>query len=116
MLVLPTGDGMAIGFLQGPELPLNLAIEIHRMLSKHNKAKIPAEIIRVRIGIHSGAAFVVDDVLSNKNIWGPGIILARRIMDIGDDGHILLSSRISKCSEKFQTIISKFIDRYKNIL
>ncbi len=55
MLVLPTGDGMAIGFLQGPELPLNLAIEIHRMLAKYNKAKIPAETIRVRIGIHSGS-------------------------------------------------------------
>lgn len=109
MLVLPTSDGMAIGFLQGPELPLNLAIEIHRMLSKYNKAKIPAEIIRVRIGIHSGAAFVVDDVLSNKNIWGPGIILARRIMDIGDDGHILLSSRISDD-------LREISDYYKQIL
>jgi len=53
-------------------LPLNLAIEIHKMLSKYNKARIPVEIIRVRIGIHSAAAFVVDDVLNNKNIWGPG--------------------------------------------
>ena len=109
MLVLPTGDGMAIGFLQGPELPLNLAIEIHKMLSKYNKAKIPAEIIRVRIGIHSGAAFVVDDVLNNKNIWGPGIILARRIMDTGDDGHILLSARISED-------LREISDYYKQIL
>jgi adenylate/guanylate cyclase family protein len=109
MLVLPTGDGMVIGFLQGPESPLNLAIEIHKMLSKYNKAKIPAEIIRVRIGIHSGAAFVVEDVLNNKNIWGPGIILARRIMDIGDDGHILLSSRISED-------LREISDYYKQIL
>lgn len=109
MLVLPTGDGMAIGFLQGPELPLNLAIDIHKMLSKYNKARIPAEIIRVRIGIHSGAAFVVDDVLNNKNIWGPGIILARRIMDIGDDRHILLSSRISED-------LREISDYYKQIL
>jgi len=109
MLVLPTGDGMAIGFLQGPELPLNLAIEIHKMLSKYNKARIPVEIIGVRIGIHSGAAFVVDDVLNNKNIWGPGIILARRIMDIGDDGHILLSVRISED-------LREISDYYKQIL
>ena len=109
MMVLPTGDGMAIGFLQGPELPLNLAIEIHKMLSKYNKAKIPTEIIRVRIGIHSGAAFVVDDVLNNKNIWGPGIIVARRIMDIGDDGHILLSARISDD-------LMEISDYYKQIL
>ena len=109
ILVLPTGDGMAIGFLQGPESALNLAIEIHKMLSKYNKARIPAEIIRVRIGIHSGAAFVVDDVLNNKNIWGPGIILAQRIMDIGDDGHILLSSRISED-------LREISDYYKQIL
>jgi len=32
MLVLPTGDGMTIGFLQGPELPLRLAIELHEKL------------------------------------------------------------------------------------
>jgi hypothetical protein len=53
MLVLPTGDGMAIGFLQGPELPLRLAIELHEKLNKYNKGKIPSETVRVRIGIHS---------------------------------------------------------------
>src|SRR5438552_2587418 len=48
MLVLPAGDGMAIGFLQGPELPLKLAIEVHEKLAKYNKSKIPSEIVRVR--------------------------------------------------------------------
>jgi hypothetical protein len=96
ILVLPTGDGMAIGFLQGPELPLKLAVELHQELAKYNKGKIPSETVRVRIGIHSGPVFVVEDILNNKNIWGPGIIIARRIMDIGDDGHILLSARIAE--------------------
>jgi hypothetical protein len=35
-LVMATGDGMLIGFLQGPELPLNLAIELHEKLAKYN--------------------------------------------------------------------------------
>ena len=30
LLVLPTGDGMVIGFFQSPELPLNLSIELHK--------------------------------------------------------------------------------------
>ena len=55
------------------------------------------------------SGYVVDDVLNNKNIWGPGIILARRIMDIGDDGHILLSSRISED-------LREISDYYKQIL
>ncbi|HJU13365.1 MAG TPA: adenylate/guanylate cyclase domain-containing protein [Candidatus Nitrosotalea sp.] len=96
MLVLPSGDGMSIGFLQGPELPLKLAIELQQKLATYNKAKIPSEIIQVRIGLHSGNVFVVNDVLNNKNIWGPGIILARRVMDFGDANHILLTPTLAE--------------------
>ncbi|MGC2382946.1 MAG: adenylate/guanylate cyclase domain-containing protein [Nitrososphaeraceae archaeon] len=114
LIVLPTGDGMAIGFLQGPELPLRLAVELHTKLAKYNKSRIPAEIVRVRIGIHSGPVFVVKDVLKNNNVWGPGIIIARRIMDIGDDGHILLSRRIAEdlreISDEYKSIIRPLYD------
>jgi hypothetical protein len=114
MLALPTGDGMAIGFLQGPELPLKLAIELHEKLAKYNKSKIPSEAVRVRIGLHSGPVFVVNDILNNKNVWGPGIIIARRIMDIGDDGHILLSSRtaedLREISDQYKQIIRPLYD------
>jgi Adenylate and Guanylate cyclase catalytic domain len=109
MLVLPAGDGMAIGFLQGPELPLKLAIELHEKVAKYNKGKIPHETVRIRIGIHSGPVFIVDDIFSNKNIWGPGIIIARRIMDIGDDGHILLSARTAED-------LREISDQYKQII
>jgi Adenylate and Guanylate cyclase catalytic domain len=114
MMALPTGDGMAIGFLQAPELPLKLAIELHGKLSKYNKSKIPAETVRVRIGLHSGPVFIVNDILNNKNVWGPGIIVARRIMDIGDDGHILLSSRtaedLRELSDQYKQIIKPLYD------
>lgn len=95
-LVLPTGDGMAIGFLHGPELPLRLAIELHRMIGNYNRIKLPYNTIQFRIGIHSGPVFIVKDIRGNSNIWGPGIIMARRIMDIGDEGHILLSARVAE--------------------
>ncbi|MEM2139825.1 MAG: adenylate/guanylate cyclase domain-containing protein [Nitrososphaera sp.] len=96
MLVLPTGDGMAIGFLQGPQFPLQLAIELHKRLAQYNRDKIPSETVRVRVGMHAGNVFVVNDVLGNKNVWGPGIIIARRVMDLGDDGHILVSTRMAE--------------------
>ena len=91
LLLLPTGDGCCLGFLQGPELPLLLAVELHEKLAAYNKAKIPSETVRVRIGLHSGNCFLVNDVLGNRNTWGPGIIYARRVMDFGDDGHILMT-------------------------
>ena len=37
--ILPTGDGMAIGFSDSPEKPLRLAIEIHKALRKFNSTQ-----------------------------------------------------------------------------
>ena len=114
LIVLPTGDGMVIGFFQSPELPLNLSLELHRKIGIYNRAKIPTEALRLRIGIHSGPVFVVNDVMENKNIWGPGIIIARRIMDFGNDGHILLSSRVAEdlreLSDEYKKIIKPLHD------
>ena len=108
-LVLPTGDGMAIGFLQGPELPLMLATEIHKKLNAYNKGKSPEETLRIRIGMNDGPVFVVNDVDGNQNVWGPGIIMARRVMDIGDDGHILLSTRMAET-------LRELSDEYKQLI
>lgn len=109
IICLPTGDGMALGFLQGVEHPIQLAIELHKKLAEYNRAKIPSEIVQVRIGLHSGNCFVVDDIQGNKNLWGPGLILARRVMDFGDAGNILLSSNMAEellqLSDKYMKII-----------
>ena len=114
VLVLPTGDGMCLGFMQGPELPLNLAIEIHQKLDEYNKGKIPSETVRVRIGLHSGSCFIVKDIRGYDNVWGPGIIISRRVMDFGDDGHILLSTRLAEdlreLSDEYRKIIKPVHD------
>lgn len=114
MLVLPTGDGMSIGFLQGPELPLMLATELHKKLNLYNKGKSPEETLRIRIGLNDGPVYVVKDVQGNQNVWGPGIIFARRVMDIGDDGHILLSPRMAETlrelSDEYKVLIKPLHD------
>jgi archaellum biogenesis ATPase FlaH len=96
--VLPTGDGMAIGFMLSPESPLQLGIELHQALKKYNShtKKEDGSFLDVRIGIASGSVFIVNDVNSNQNIWGPGIIFARRVMDVGDGGHILLAGPLAE--------------------
>jgi hypothetical protein len=94
-LILPTGDGLAICFLEHPELPLQLAIELHQKIRKYNDGRVPSESLYIRIGIHSDPVFIVRDMKRNQNIWGPGIILARRVMDLGEKDHILLSSRVA---------------------
>jgi len=87
---------MCLGFLQGPEYPLLLSTELQEKLAEYNKSKIPSETVRVRIGLHAGNCFIVEDLVGNKNIWGPGIILCRRVMDFGDDGHILMTPRLAE--------------------
>jgi KaiC/GvpD/RAD55 family RecA-like ATPase/class 3 adenylate cyclase len=94
-IVLPTGDGVAIGFLN-PELPLELAVQLHRKLRTYNAKSLPEDRVNVRIGLGSGPIFIVADINSNQNIWGPGIIVARRVMDAGDSGHILIAGTLAE--------------------
>ena len=108
-IVLPTGDGMAIGFLVNPELPLQLSMQLHQKLRAFNSKQVADKTIGVRIGLSSGPVFVVRDINSNQNVWGPGIILARRVMDLGDNGHILLADNIAEA-------LTNLKDEYRHII
>jgi len=114
MISFPTGDGMCIGFLKGQDLPLLLALQFHEKLSEYNKGKLPPDMVRTRIGLHSGNCFTFSDIQNKVNVWGPGIIIARRVMDLGDSGHILLSSRLAEdlweMSDKYRKIIKPVRD------
>ena len=95
-IILPTGDGMVIGFLLNPELPFQLSIQLHQKLRDYNAEKNNGDVIGVRIGLNSGSVFTVNDVKNNQNYWGPGIILARRIMDMGNNLHILIADILAE--------------------
>ena len=109
MLYLPTGDGLAIGFLQGPELPLMLAIEMHKQLKEYNVGKFTEDVLQVRIGISDGQVVSVKDALGNTNVWGPGFLMARSVMDIGDDLHILLGPNTAKALRELSSEYKDFI-------
>lgn len=108
-IILPTGDGMVIGFLLNPELPLQLSIQLHKKLQEYNQDKTDEEKIGVRIGLNSGSVFILNDINNNKNVWGPGLVLARRVMDLGDASHILIVDRMA------EELIS-LNDEYRNII
>src|SRR5438309_6250241 len=58
-IILPTGDGMAIGFGDSPEKPLLLSIEIYKALLQYNKSKRGKDKLLLRIGIESGPVYFV---------------------------------------------------------
>lgn len=107
-VILPTGDGMAIGFSSSPEQPFLLAIEISKALNNYNKNKRENAKIQLRIGLDSGPVYFIKDVQGNNTVWGPGIITARRVMDLCDANHILASQKIAED-------LSKLTAFYKNI-
>ncbi len=106
-IILPAGDGMAIGYENNPELPYKLSVELHSFLRKYNKRVNTDNRIKVRIGLSSGPVFTVYDISNKLNVWGPGIIMARRVMDLGDSWHILIT-------ENFAMQLKPLYEEYRN--
>jgi KaiC/GvpD/RAD55 family RecA-like ATPase len=116
-IILPSGDGMAIGFLSKPEIPLELSIQLHHKLRAHNQEKSAEDAIGVRIGLGSGSVFTVTDLNNVQNIWGPGVILARRVMDAGDNDHILIAEKLAEdlisLKDEYRRMIKLISTTYK---
>lgn len=116
-IILPTGDGMAIAFLSNPEIPLELSIQLHHKMHAYNQQKYNADSIGVRIGLGSGPVFTVSDLNNVQNIWGPGIILARRVMDAGDNGHILIAEKLAEelisLKDEYRKVINLICNKYR---
>src|SRR5256886_11704082 len=95
LIRIPTGDGMVLVFYTNPEAPVQCAVEISRALREH-----PG--LQLRMGIHSGPVSGVVDVNERANLAGAGINLAKRVMDCGDVGHILVSKHVAEDLEEYE--------------
>src|ERR1700746_2574280 len=95
LIKIATGDGMALVFYTNPEAPVRCAVELSRALKDHPQ-------LRLRMGIHSGPVSGVIDVTGRTNLAGAGLNLARRVMDCGDAGHILLSKHVAEDLEEYE--------------
>lgn len=109
LVVLPSGDGYAIGFEDSIVSPLTIALELHSLLNKYNQSQSQKNRVYVRSGIESGIVYFMKDLNGNHTVWGPGIIMARRIMDLGEKMHILTSDNVAK-------VLGRLTPEYKAIL
>src|SRR5204862_6877203 len=89
LIRIPTGDGMVLVFYTSPEAPAQCAVGISRALKEHPR-------LQLRMGIHSGPVSGVADVNERDNLAAAGINLAKRVMDCGDAGHILVSKHVAE--------------------
>src|SRR5512140_290844 len=95
LIRIPTGDGMVLVFYTSPEAPAQCAVEISRALKEHPR-------LQVRMGIHSGPVSGLVDVNERANLAGAGINMAKRVIDCGDGGHILLSKDVAEDLEEYE--------------
>jgi serine/threonine protein kinase/tetratricopeptide (TPR) repeat protein len=96
LIRLPTGDGMALVFLGDVEAPVRCALELHRILRRWPE-------IHLRMGIHTGPVYRVEDINAARNVAGGGINIAQRVMDCGDAGHILISKSVADVLDQVST-------------
>jgi TolB-like protein/cytochrome c-type biogenesis protein CcmH/NrfG len=95
LIKISTGDGIGLVFYTSPEAPAQCAVEISRVLKEHPR-------LQLRMGVHSGPVSGVIDVNDRANIAGAGINVAKRVMDCGDAGHILISKHVAEDLEEYE--------------
>ncbi len=94
LIFLPTGDGVIIcllGTYSNPLVLIQLARELHKYLKEEYEKFDEEERFAVRIGLHSGTGALITDINGRRNIAGAVVNMTQRIMDKGDDWHILAS-------------------------
>ncbi|MFL6488424.1 MAG: hypothetical protein ACJ70V_02260 [Nitrososphaera sp.] len=86
-------------------------------MSSYNQERDNSDSVGVRIGLGSGPVFTVSDLNNVQNIWGPGIILARRVMDAGDNGHILIAEKLAEelisLKDEYRKVINLISNKYR---
>ncbi|MBT3266025.1 CHAT domain-containing protein [Candidatus Poribacteria bacterium] len=85
-IVLPTGDGYALAFDE-LKAPVAVAVAVARAI----RQMPPGKHIPLRTGIHPGPVYSIETLNAAWNVIGSGANIAARVMDLGDDGHILVS-------------------------
>ena len=106
VVVLPSGDGAAIGFPfdDVPDMHLSFACELLRIVDEANK-KLDCEIFReqgwcncdngflLRCGISEGKLILYKDLNENFNVAGDTVNMAARVMDLADACQIFLTEK-----------------------
>ena len=87
LIVLPTGDGMALVFFNSVHAAFKCAVDVGKKCYK-------SASIGLRNGLYTGPVVPVRDINNNPNVSGHGINMAQRCMDAGDNDHILISNGV----------------------
>ena len=97
-IVVDTGDGAAISFLENPEGALFSALA---MLDHFGE-------VPVRMGINLGPVTLMEDINGRDNMVGDGINVAERVMSFAKQGQLLVS-------RSFYEVVSRLSHEYADL-
>ena len=106
-IILDTGEGIAVNFLDDAEEALFVALQLSQGLDPvpHSGARV-----ELRIGINFGPVRLVKDANGQPNIIGDGINVAERVMSFARTGQVLVSRSyyevISRCCEDYARLFA----------
>ena len=98
LIVLPTGDGMILGFFTYLEDAINCGITVAKAVKNRPD-------LEMRMGIHCGDVCPLEDINGNLNISGDGINYAQRVMDAGEANHLLVSADVILKYDRPQNVL-----------
>lgn len=109
IVILPTGDGVVLGFPFDTifDLHLNFSVQLVKSIYKRNiKANCPLfdeqgwcdchDSFNLRIGLSEGKLILYKDINDSYNIAGNAINMAARVMSFGGSNQILLAEEAYK--------------------
>jgi hypothetical protein len=105
-IILDTGDGAAIGFLQHPEDALEVAMQFRQAVMGNQHKDYPE--LKVRIGIHLGPINIAKDMNDRSNMVGDGINDAQRVMSFAGIDQIYIS-------RAYYDFVSRLSEEYANL-
>jgi class 3 adenylate cyclase len=110
LILLPTGDGVCIVFLNVDDpydIHLQVALDILKSVADHTEKTLDSmRQFEVRVGVNANVDNLVIGVNGETNIAGAGINLAQRVMSAADGNQILVGQPV------FETLIQR--EKYLN--
>jgi len=106
-IILDTGEGVAVNFLDDAEEALFVALQLSRGFDAvaHGQPRV-----EVRIGINFGPVRLVRDGNGQPNIIGDGINVAERVMSFARGGQVFVSRSyyevITRCCEDYARLFA----------
>lgn len=94
VIPIDSGDGMAVVFLNDPQIAAEFALALRDFSGLRSKTPL-------RIGLNSGPVSLREDLAGKRNVSGAGIDVAQRVMSVAKPNEIMVSRGMAETLMSF---------------